>query len=426
MARKIYSPISLHYAWIILVLVYLAILMGSATRSAASLLITPLENDFGWTRAAISSVVSVNLLLYGLGAPVVGRLIDKFGPRLVTIWSLVILAAGVAGTLYMNSFWQLFILWGIVISLGSAGLASVLPGPVVNHWFKARQGLFLGILNSASSTGQVILQPLLLLLITGFGWRQGLTVLIPVTLISLILSVFWLRNNPEEVGLKPYGEKAEAGSLALGPTATEQNPAQVKIAEVLHHRTFWLLVAVYALCGGTALGLVGTHLIPYSQDHKISDAMIAIIVGVMGAMNFLGTIISGWLSDKISPRRILLYVFAFRGLALVGLPFVLHSSAGLFAFAVIYGLDWAATVAPVVTITGATFGKQALGTVYGLIFMAHQIGASLMAAAGGLLRVWLGDYWLIFILSGVAAAVASALAWGLPIEGKRSLMSNIK
>lgn len=247
-----------------------------------------------------------------------------------------------------------------------------------------------------------------------------------LTLISLILSVFWLRNNPEEVGLKPYGEKAEAGSLALGPTATEQNPAQVKIAEVLHHRTFWLLVAVYALCGGTALGLVGTHLIPYSQDHKISDAMIAIIVGVMGAMNFLGTIISGWLSDKISPRRILLYVFAFRGLALVGLPFVLHSSAGLFAFAVIYGLDWAATVAPVVTITGATFGKQALGTVYGLIFMAHQIGASLMAAAGGLLRVWLGDYWLIFILSGVAAAVASALAWGLPIEGKRSLMSNIK
>lgn len=411
---RFFSRVQVHYAWAILILVYLATLTGAGIRSGVSVLINPLESEFGWNRIAISSAASLNLLLYGVGAPAAGWLIDRFGPRRVTLWSLAILTGGVAGSLYMTVYWQFFVLWGVVIGLTSAGVASVLAGPVANRWFASRRGLALGLLNSASATGQVLFLPLLMMIMATSGWRTGLGLILPVTIVVLVMILLWLRDNPSDMGLAPYGASDnEAAPSADSSTGEVVQPeTKMRLSTVFRNSTFWILVGSFFICGGTSIGLVGTHMIPHTIDHGFPQGMVAATISIMGGMNFVGTVLAGWLTDRIEPRKILLWVFALRGLSLFVLPFV-HDT-GLFVFGIIYGLDWAATVPPVVTLTSNLFGKRSLGTVYGLVFMAHQVGASLAALAGGALRVWLGNYKLAFLLGGAAALIGAGLALGIP------------
>ncbi len=404
--------VSFYYGWVVLTLSFLTTLVGAGIRSAPAVFIHPLEVEFGWSRAAIASAVSINLLLFGVAAPISGWLLERFGPRRVMISSLSLLVLGVSATTFMREFWHLVLLWGVVVGLGAGGVGSVLSATVANRWFVARRGLALGILNSASSTGQLIFLPLLMAVIVYSGWRVGSLILVGVALTLIPLVFLWMRDDPADLGLEPYGsgeQSAASGASLASLRGVSKGSGSVPLSKVFSSSTFWLLAGSFFICGGTANGLIGTHLIPHSIDHGIPQVTAAATVGVMGGLNFVGTVLSGWMIDRVQPRKWLSLVFALRGLSLFILPFV-QDFSGLFLFAVIYGLDWFATVPPTIALTADTFGKQAVGRVYGWIFLSHQLGAALMASGAGAIRVWLGDYQFAFLAGGSFAMIAAGLA----------------
>lgn len=400
-----------YYGWLVVSLCFLTTLTSAGVRSSPSVLIHPLEAEFGWSRSLIASAISMNLLLFGIAAPITGHLIDRFGPRKIMMGSLTLLILGVGGTILMTQFWQFFLVWGVIVGVGAGGVGSVLTATVGNRWFVAKRGLALGILGSASSTGQIIFLPLFMAMITYAGWRLGSMTLIVVALILLPLIFLFMRDDPSEVGLEAYG----AGDPTAVPTSTaslrgmRSGNATISAKQVVGHPTFWLLAGSFFVCGGTANGLIGTHLIPHEIEIGIPQIAAASLLGIMGGLNMVGTIFSGWMVDRVKPQRWLALVFTLRGMSLLILPFV-KDFRGLVFFAIIYGLDWFATVPPTMTITADTFGKQNVGKVYGWIFMSHQIGAAIMASLAGALRTWLGDYQFAFLSGGVIAIIAAGLA----------------
>ena len=419
-----HPPLSLpfYYGWLVLGLCFLTTLTSAGVRSSPSVLIHPLEAEFGWSRTLIASAVSMNLLLFGVAAPLSGYLIDRFGPRKVMMGSLLLLITGVSGTMAMTQFWQFFLVWGIIVGLGAGGVGSVLTATVGNRWFIARRGLALGILGSASSTGQIIFLPLFMMMITYAGWRLGSMTLIIVAMILLPLIFLFMRDDPADVGLQPYGADqpgAPGGGGVTSLRGMSAKNATITAKEVVSHPTFWLLAGSFFVCGGTANGLIGTHLIPHEIEIGIPQIAAASLLGIMGGLNMVGTIFSGWMIDKVQPQRWLALVYALRGVSLLILPFV-HDFTGLVFFAIIYGLDWFATVPPSMVITADTFGKQNVGKVYGWIFMSHQIGAAIMASAAGAVRTWMGDYQFAFLTGGVIAMMAAGLALQIKMKPKEA------
>ncbi|HSE88041.1 MAG TPA: MFS transporter [Candidatus Binatia bacterium] len=407
-------PLSLpfYYGWFVLSLCFLTTLTSAGVRSSPSVLIHPLEAEFGWSRALIASAISMNLLLFGVASPISGWLIDRYGPRKVMLGSLGLLIIGVTGTIAMTQFWQFFLVWGVIVGLGAGGVGSVLTATVGNRWFVARRGLALGILGSASSTGQIIFLPFFMAMITYAGWRMGSMALIIVALILLPLIYLFMRDDPSEIGLEPYGAGQPGSASTIAASSLRGVPAKnatITAREVVSHPTFWLLAGSFFVCGGTANGLIGIHLIPHEIEIGIPQIAAASLLGLMGALNMVGTIFSGWMIDRVQPQRWLALVYALRGLSLLLLPFA-QDYLGLIVFAVIYGLDWFATVPPSMALTADTFGKQNVGKVYGWIFLSHQVGAAIMASAAGALRTWMGDYQFAFLSGGVIAMIAAGLA----------------
>lgn len=172
---------------------------------------------------------------------------------------------------------------------------------------------------------------------------------------------------------------------------------------------FWLLAVTFYICNATSNGLVGQHFIPHAVDHGFTQVAAAKALALMGAFNFVGTIASGWLTDRYDPRRLLLIYYSFRGVSLLFLPFI-HDTLGVVAFSVLFGLDYIATVPPTIALAADTFGRRNVGVVYGWVFCAHMIGAAVAAWAAGLDRDSFGDYVLAFYLAGAMAVLAGLMA----------------
>jgi predicted MFS family arabinose efflux permease len=172
---------------------------------------------------------------------------------------------------------------------------------------------------------------------------------------------------------------------------------------------FWLLAGSFFVCGYTSNGLIGTHLIPHAVEHGFTEVVAASAIALLGSLNIIGTLASGWLTDRYDPRKLLAAYYGFRAISLLALPIV-YDVQGLVLFAIVYGLDWIATVPPTVSLTASRFGRASLGTLYGWIWFSHMIGAALAAYAGGLFRVWLGDYHVTFISAAIMGFIAVGLA----------------
>lgn len=255
----------------------------AGVRSTPALFIRPFEEEFGWDTAGIALSVSINLLLFGLVAPIAGRLIDQHGPKRIMLASLVILGIGVAGTWSMQALWQLHFFWGVVVGIGSGAGGGVLSATVAARWFSTRRGLVTGILGAAMSAGQLVWLPLLMSLIVTDGWRAASMAVVLALLVLFPVVLFLMKDDPEDV--------QERRRLA-GPDDT------VPVREAVRTLDFWLLAASFFVCGATTNGLIGTHLIPHSIDHGIPEVSAAGAIGVMGMMNFVGTTLSGWLTDR--------------------------------------------------------------------------------------------------------------------------------
>ena len=401
-------PARLHYAWVILAVTCLTVVLTAGVTAVPAVLMHPLEVAFGWNRAAIALAVSINVFLYGLAGPFAGRLMLRVGPRRVMLTSLLLIAAGVAASTQIRTVFHLYLLWGVVVGVGTGSTALVLSATVVNRWFTTQRGLAMGLLGAASSTGRLVFLPLLTLVVATLGWQAvgwvvaGCLLLLAVPLVALLM-----RDAPAALGLTPYGTGHDTTS---GRPATPPAPEAplVPLGVALRHGDFWRLWCTFAICGATTNGLIGTHLIPHAIDQGLSAVAAATTLAMMGVLDIAGTLGSGWLSDRYDKRVLLAAYYGLRGLSLLYLPSA-DDLTKLALFGVVYGLDWIATVPPTVGLATDIFGPRSGPMLFGWVFFGHQVGAALAAYSGGLLRVWLGTYHVAFTTAGLLALGAAGL-----------------
>jgi sugar phosphate permease len=393
----------LYYGWIVVGVTCLTLLVAGGIRSApAAVFILPIEADLGWDKATIAFAVSLGLLLYGLVGPLAGRWIDRFGARVVMMISMALTGVSMLISAVMTELWQLNLFWGVLAGLATGLASAVLGPPIANRWFVARRGLVTGIFGGAMSAGQLIFIPGLMALTLAIGWRQASFILALIALAMLTPIALLMRNDPADLGLQPYGGPA--------PQPAGANPSGGVMASALRTPEFWLLAGSFFVCGATSMGLIGVHFIPHSVDHGIPEVKAAGVLALMGALNFVGTVGSGWLTDRFDPRKLLACYYSFRGLSLLLLPFLITTDIGLVGWAVLFGLDYIATVPPTATLVADLFGRRNVGQVFGWVFFAHQVGAALASYLSGLARVHLGDYGLAFLVAGLLAMLGGLMA----------------
>ena len=403
------SPVHrIHYAWIVAAVTFIALMGAAGFRATPGVLIVPLQHEFGWNRAVISGAVSINLILFGLTGPFAAALMDRFGLRVVTVGALTTVATGAFLTTVMNAPWELYLLWGVVVGLGTGCMASVLAATVASRWFVQRRGLVLGAMTAAGATGQLIFLPGLGWLAQSVGWRWSSIAVASAALAVVPVVALLMRNRPADVGLRAYGAtEADVAPLTTGsPIANAFRGLRVGVRS----RDFWLLGGSFFICGASTNGLIGTHLIPASMDHGMAEVTAASLLAVIGVFDVIGTLASGYLTDRFDSRWLLFFYYGLRGLSLLFLPYVFGSPQfALILFIVFYGLDWVATVPPTVQLARKVFGQQNFAIVYGWIFAAHQIGAASIAFAAGAVRTFFGDYQLAFMFSGLLCLLAAGM-----------------
>jgi sugar phosphate permease len=417
----------IHYGWIVAAVTFVVLLSSAGVRATPSILIVPLEREFGWTRATISLAVSINLVLYGLMGPFAAALMQRLGVRTTVLISAATLTVGVALTPLMRAPWQLVLLWGVVVGAGTGMTALVLGATVVNRWFTARRGLVMGILTASTATGQLIFLPLLATVVERHGWRTATLLVAGAVCLVIPLVLLLMRERPEQVGLARFGEQGlPSRSKGEAPVSTPA-AALPALRQGARSRDFWLLAGSFFICGASTNGLVGTHLIPACIDHGISEVRAAGLLATMGVFDFIGTTGSGWLSDRWNNRYLLSWYYGLRGLSLLFLPYALdHTFLGLPLFAVFYGLDWIATVPPTVRLTTNVFGRENAPVMFGWIVAAHQLGAAAAAFGAGALRTALGGYVEAFTIAGTLCFVAAVLVLGIHRQRARGVLGGVE
>src|SRR6202790_1314013 len=196
----------LHYAWVVAGIKFITLIVTAAVRATPSILIVPLEQEFGWSRVTISFAISINLLLYGLIGPFAGRMLNRYGSRRVMMISLATLSGGVALTTLVRTSWQLVLLWGVLVGTGTGMTAIVLGATVVHRWFRKQQGLVIGVLTASTATGQLLFLPILAHFVEQGGWRIAVWMVVGAVLLALTIVLIGMKSDPSEIGVRPFGE----------------------------------------------------------------------------------------------------------------------------------------------------------------------------------------------------------------------------
>jgi predicted MFS family arabinose efflux permease len=407
--KPLRRPPRIHRAWFVAAVTFVTIIGAAAFASLPGLLIEPLHEDFGWSRGTIGFAVSVNLALYGLTAPFAAALMDRFGIRRVVAVALTVIAIGSALTVTMTAAWQLVLYWGVLVGLGSGSMALAFAATVTNRWFVQRRGLVTGILTAAGASGQLVFLPLLAWLVENHEWEPA-SITVALSALAVVPFVWLLlRDHPADVGLAAYG--AEGFTPKPDPVPGAARRAIAVLFRAARTGPFWLLAGTFAICGASTNGLVKTHFVPAAHDHGMPITAAASLLAVIGVFDVVGTIASGWFTDRFDARRLLAVYYALRGVSLLFLPILLGPSVEppMIFFIVFYGLDWVATVPPTIALCREHYGDDS-AIVFGWVLASHQVGAAVVAFAGGVARDVFGSYDVVWYASGALCAAAALMA----------------
>jgi len=401
---------NIHYGWVVVAVTFLTMLVTAAAMGAPGVMIVPLQHEFGWENVQISTALALRLLLYGLFGPFAAAFMNRFGLRRVMLAALALIASGLIVSLGMTHLWQLILLWGVVLGIGSGLTALVLAATVATRWFTERRGLVVGLLTASSATGQLLFLPLIASFTERFGWRVALVLVCGLLALAAIVALVLMRDQPSDLDLPPYGETTVAPptaygagllSLLVSPLVVLRQAARVPL--------FWVLFATFFICGLSTNGLIQTHFVALCADYGLTAVTAASVLAMIGVFDFIGTIGSGWLSDRFDNRFLLFWYYGLRGLSLLYLPFTSFTFYGLSLFAAFYGLDWVATVPPTVKLTAERFGRERAGIVFGWIFAGHMVGAAFAAFGAGFSRTEFASYLPAFFIAGAMCLVAAGL-----------------
>jgi sugar phosphate permease len=413
MLAEILAPrlarLNIFYGWIVVAVTFLTMLTTAGAVGLPGALIIPLNKEFGWDVGAISSALALRLALFGLMGPFAAALVERYGIRKVVLTAVSLIGVGLLSALVMTELWQLVVMWGVVVGIGTGMTAAVLGAIVSSRWFTSHRGLVLGMLTASMATGQLVFLPFAAWLVTHVSWRMALIPSLVGLGLAAVLVLLFMCDRPADVGLLPLGDK-----VAPVAPASARRPAIAQafqsLAEGSRSSTFWILAGTFFVCGLSTNGLIQTHFISLCADFGMPEVEAASTLAMMGAFDFVGTILSGWLSDRFDNRWLLFWYYGLRGLSLLYLPSSTFSLYGLSLFALFYGLDWIATVPPTVKLAANTFGREKAGLIFGWVFAAHQIGAATAAFGAGFARSEFATYLPAFYAAGGMCLVAALLA----------------
>jgi sugar phosphate permease len=398
----------LHPSWVVALATFVVLLFSSSVRGAITLLINPLMDEYGWSRSAVTAAASINLLLFGFMGPFASALMVRYGLRKVVSTALCLIAIGALLSTQATAPWHLWLSWGLVMGTGQGCLASVLAANVASAWFVEKRGMVSGMLTAAGTAGQLIFVPLNARLIDSFSWRFVSVTIACATMCAVPLVLGLVRNKPEDIGMRAYG--APEGYETPPKPGNPIRLAFSTLADVRRSGLFWTLFGSFFICGLSTSGLVQVHFVPAAKDAGIAKGSAAVLLLMIGVFDLLGSLGSGWLTDRVDPRKLLFVYYALRGLALLVFDQALGHAAGslgLLGVVVFYGLDWVATVPPTIALAGKCFGRTRGPVVYGWLFAGHQLGGAIAAQGAARLREWTGSYQLSFIIGGIFCLIAA-------------------
>ena len=402
------------YGWWVAVAFAVMIFLSTGIRFAVGPFLKPMVADLGVDRASFSMVISLSVLLYGAFMPVVGRLVDRFGVRAVTGLGTLVLSAATATTGALTSLWQLTIVYGVLFGFGLAACGHVVASAVIVRWFTRRAATALSLLGAASMAGMSLLVPVAMWMVLTFGWRATHFMAGGLMLVVLLPLALWVvRDSPESMGLASDGER--------GPRVAGHAPAgeRTSLSGAVHTLSFWQLAGSLFTCG-FSMSLLASHGVPMLTDHGYGPMLASSALGLLGGSSFGFAFLLGWIADRWGRRPVLAWLYGTRALLFLGLFFVREQPWALLALVAVGGATMSGTLAMTSALTADIFGRFSVGTVFGTIFLVHQVGGALGSSVGGALFEATEGYGAAF---GVAAALlvgACILALGINERFARS------
>ena len=382
------------HPWMIVAISFLALALAFSTRATYGLVIPHLEQEFGWTRSFTSSIAAAALLMTALLAPLAGRFVDKQGARAVIIVGLGLLSLGCILAAITSNPWAFIIAFAGVAATGFGLLAVHVVSTVVEQEFDSNQGFATGIATSGSTAGQFLILPLLAVLLATYDWRWAFAALGASSLTMMLCVMWWLPNGTRNI-------RPESGPVVAGPTILED------IWQIAKMPAFQILFWSYFLCGYTTSGVIETHFLPYASFCGFGPVPSATAFGLLSAINLVGMILVGWLTDRVHRPLLLGGIYVIRGLSFIILVNVGADLNTLLVFAVIFGLVDYSTTPVTASLVASHIGIRVMGLAFGLVTAGHQVGGAVGAYFGGVLFdiyarydwVWWSSLWLA-VLAG--------------------------
>jgi MFS family permease len=399
------APAKIFYGWWVVLAFSVMVFLSSGLRFTVGPFLKPVVTDLGLDRGSFSLVVSLSLFLFGAFMPLVGRLVDRFGSRLVVCGGSLVLAGALVATGHSTNLWHLFLFYGILVALGLSATGQVVASAIIARWFATRRGTAVSVLSGASAAGMTFLVPLVMSLILAYGWRRTYELLgLFVLLLILPLGLWVVRDRPEAMGLLPDGESP---SREAEKDVTE-SVERTRLAAAIQNRSFWQLTGGLFACG-FSMTLLSAHGVPMLTDHGFHPMVAASALGFLGGAAMIGSVVLGLLSDRFGRRSMLALVYVLRVLAFTMLFFV-RDSVTLTAVAAIGGFGMSGSMAMTAALTGDLFGRFSVGSIMGMIFLSHQTGAALGSWLGGFLFDLSGGYGLAFAVACSLLLVGATLS----------------
>ena len=406
---KIYlDKAGIHYAWVMAAIVFLFTLATSTITSAPQILILPITEAHGWDISDVSIATGLMYFMTAILCPIGAPLMLRIGVINVVLIVIFLEVIGLLCTVLAFEKWHLLVSIGLCLGIASGIIGLGLSATVATRWFTARRGLVVGIMTSAFAAGQLIFMPLMAWITTVSNWQFAIA---PGLIGGIICgSLFFLlgKDWPSQLSLAPYGED----KIYYPPKENTGNAISISfkaLSGAIDHPAFWILTITFFICGLTSTGIIGQHFIPFCADNNVGIIMASSYLALMGFFNFIGTMGSGWLSDRYNNYTLLAAYYGLRGLSLFYLPYSNFDVYSLTLWAIFFGLDFIATVPPTVKLSGQFFGTINGPIVFGWIFGAHQLGSAVAAYGSGLSRDILSTYVPAFLLAGLACFIATLL-----------------
>src|SRR5215475_3890500 len=400
------------YGWWVAVAFSLIIFLSTGIRFAVGPFLKPVVGDLGIDRGAFSLVVSLSLFLYGLFVPLIGPLVDRWGSRRVCALGTVVMAIAMGLTSTVHTLWQFALYYGVLAALGLAATGQVVASATLSRWFAKRRGTAVSALSVASMAGISLLVPGVMWSILRFGWRETFVILGVVSLVfCLPIALLVVRDDPERMGLHPDGETPD-------PVGPDVAPAIERTAtgDAVRMPSFWLLSGGLFSCG-FSMSLLSAHGVPMLTDHGFHSMTASTAMGLTGLSSIAAGMIIGILSDRWGRKPMLAFVYVLRVVAFI-LIFFTRDPAVLMLVVILAGLSPTGSFAMASALTADIFGRLSVGSIFGLIFLVHQIGSALGSWLSGYLFDVSGGYGIAFAVACGLLLVGAGLALSIDVNGR--------